>query len=305
MLLDFPSVRKNAVIVAISSLIDRITFLKGWHIKLAMQAQGYPQQGYPPQGTPMQVMQQPGQQPGMPSLAPVLVEVPPNCPPGLEYLALVDNIYIKEQTSLAQMITGIDMKRKFLALNAAFQQIMFIHEESDLCARYLCGSLRPLSLFVHDNTNRVILEIDRPFAPYSIYHPFVLPVNFCWLQKMTIKSPLNGQVLGYIRQNPEVCSYCFSLLDAAGAEFGRIHGPCIICNCGNDIEFPIENGGVALGSIIHKWGGFVQLMANNNDYHVVFPLNMPVEQKAILLAACLLMDYCFFEKKNDNQNQNI
>lgn len=54
-------------------------------------------------------------------------------------------------------------------------------------------------MHITDNSGAAVLTLDRPFRAMS---PWCLcfPINFCFLQRMTVTSPITNQVLGTIEQ---------------------------------------------------------------------------------------------------------
>ena len=51
--------------------------------------------------------------------------VPPNCPPGLEYLVQVDQLNIQQETSLLEMFSGIEVANTYKVEFSLLQVIIF------------------------------------------------------------------------------------------------------------------------------------------------------------------------------------
>lgn len=47
----------------------------------------------------------------------------PNCPPGLEYLTLIDQLLIKQKVRLLEVFTGYEQNNKFAIKNAMGQNV--------------------------------------------------------------------------------------------------------------------------------------------------------------------------------------
>lgn len=47
----------------------------------------------------------------------------PNCPPGLEYLTLIDQLLVKQQVRLLEVFTGYEQNNKFSIKNAMGQNV--------------------------------------------------------------------------------------------------------------------------------------------------------------------------------------
>ncbi|MCP3667991.1 MAG: hypothetical protein GY696_36805 [Gammaproteobacteria bacterium] len=77
--------------------------------------------------------------------------IPPDCPPGLEYLAAVDRILVEQLIEPFEIITNIETANRYLLMNAYGQQVFFAAEQSDFCARQCCGSNREFIMSILDN----------------------------------------------------------------------------------------------------------------------------------------------------------
>uniref|UniRef100_A0A5K3FYU7 Phospholipid scramblase n=1 Tax=Mesocestoides corti TaxID=53468 RepID=A0A5K3FYU7_MESCO len=53
-----------------------------------------------------------------------------DCPDGLQYLALLNKIIIKEKISMTEVLTGWEMNNKYQVLNDANQQVYFAAEST-------------------------------------------------------------------------------------------------------------------------------------------------------------------------------
>ncbi|CAE1285238.1 Phospholipid scramblase 2,Phospholipid scramblase 1,Phospholipid scramblase 3 [Acanthosepion pharaonis] len=107
-----------------------------------------PQPGYgptPPQGTPVA----PGQWMERP-------EGCESCPPGLEYLTLIDQMLVQQQVELLEAFTQFETQNKYKIVNIMGQQIYFAAEESDACMRQCCGNSRGFIIHITDNIGRDI-----------------------------------------------------------------------------------------------------------------------------------------------------
>lgn len=47
----------------------------------------------------------------------------PNCPPGLEYLSMLDQLLIKQKVNLAQVLVGFEQNNKFIVKNSLGQDV--------------------------------------------------------------------------------------------------------------------------------------------------------------------------------------
>lgn len=53
----------------------------------------------------------------------VPIGVPPNCPPGLEYLSTVDQLLVKQKVELLEVFTGFETNNRFVVKNSLGQNV--------------------------------------------------------------------------------------------------------------------------------------------------------------------------------------
>ncbi|XP_070561861.1 phospholipid scramblase 3-like [Ptychodera flava] len=104
--------------------------------------------------------------------------------------------------------------------------------------------------------------------------------------------------------------YCwvaeFDILDANREPVLIVKGPCCICQgvcCTWDQVFQIltKDKKTEIGNKLSKqWGGLArEMFTNATNFSAEFPIDLDVKVKATLLAACFLIDFMFFENKNN------
>jgi len=301
--------------------------------------QGYPppQQGYPPPGQypppnqgypppqpgyapPPQEMQPMTQQPmgEMPNFGPPVTMddgqwmgpvaeqmVPLNCPPGLEYLTMIDQLIVKQKVEVAEAIAGMldigyESKNKYKILNSMGQNVYKAKEDSDCCTRMLCGPQRPFDMTIKDNNDQEVIHLSRPLACQSCFFP-------CCLQEMEVSSP-PGTTIGWIKQEWTCLTPKFSVCDADGNVVLVIKGPlCTFSLCG-DVRFKImvPDESDEVGEIAKNWSGVLkEAFTDADNFGINFPMDLDVRCKATLIGACFLIDYMFFEKKANRENDGI
>lgn len=78
----------------------------------------------------------------------------------------------------------------------------------------------------------------------------------------------------------------------------RLTGPCIVCSCCADVDFEIKSldDKYVVGKISKQWTGLVrELFTDVDNFGIQFPLDLDVKMKAVMLGACFLIDFMFFE----------
>ncbi|KAK7485425.1 hypothetical protein BaRGS_00023373 [Batillaria attramentaria] len=206
---------------------------------------------------------QPGQQMGWMQPPPP----PPGCPPGMEYLCHLDQILVKQETSMMEILTGWEVKNKFKLLNSVGQQVYYAMEESETCMRICCGPQRGFVYHITDNMQQEIFRIRREFQCCK-------GCNCC---------PC------------ESCYYFASVEDRNGTQnlIAEVRGPCCPCQnvcCTNDIEMPIFDmkTNSEMGKISKQWPGLLKEMFTDSDN---FRVTFPVESDDMML----------YEQKQNNQ----
>lgn len=225
--------------------------------------------------------------------------VPLNCPPGLEYLAMVDQILVHQKVELLEAFTGFETQNKYTIKNSMGQKIFTAKESSDCCSRMFCGPLRSFDMKIKDNSENEVIHLVRPLACNSCCFP-------CCLQEMEVFSP-PGHLIGSVHQNWSLCKPKFSVKDASGETVLQIEGPfCTFSMCG-DVKFRVLSlEGQKIGKISKQWSGLTREAFTDADmFGINFPMDLDAKMKAVLIGACLLIDFMFFEKSNNKEQDGV
>ncbi|KAM9088861.1 phospholipid scramblase 2 isoform X4 [Balaenoptera acutorostrata] len=241
-------------------------------------------------------------QPGVPAGVPWMPAPPPplNCPPGLEYLTQIDQLLIHQQIELLEVLTGFETCNKYEIKNSLGQRIYFAAEDTDCCTRNCCGPSRPFTIRILDNTGREVITLERPLRCTSCCFP-------CCLQEIEIQAP-PGVPVGYVTQTWHPCLPKFTLQNERREDVLRITGPCIVCSCCADVDFEIKSldDKYVVGKISKQWTGFVrELFTDVDNFGIQFPLDLDVKMKAVMLGACFLIDFMFFEMTRSEQRAGV
>ncbi|RZF42929.1 hypothetical protein LSTR_LSTR000552 [Laodelphax striatellus] len=220
--------------------------------------------------------------------------VPANCPPGLEYLASIDQLLIHQQVELVEVLIGFETANKYLIKNSVGQQVYYAAEDSDCCARNCCGPLRPFEMNILDNYGREVIHFSRPMSCQGCCCP-------CCLQSLEVYAP-PGNLIGKIEEEWSFLTPIFTVKNAAGDTVLKIEGPICTFQLCSDRIFKVlsADGSDVVGQISKQWGGLLREMFTDADqFGVTFPMDLDVNLKAVMLGACFLIDYMFFERKNN------
>jgi uncharacterized protein YxjI len=228
--------------------------------------------------------------------------MPANPPAGIAkplwYLSQIDNIFVKQKIELMEMFTNIETNNKYEIQNGGGQQVYFAAEQTGCCQRQCCGAHRAFTITIMDNQGVKVLELTRPLRCNSAWScVWVLPINCCCLQDMTVNDG-DGNLLGRIVQKWSLIKPSFDVRDEKDETVLHITGPvCVFSCCGSDVHFPVSQpDGAEVGMIAKKWSGFAkEVYTRADNYTVNFPMDMPVNHKALLMSASLLLDFMYFE----------
>lgn len=244
--------------------------------------------GYPPtDGQPVIAMQPMMQMPQ--SMHPN-----PNIPSGLEYLTAVDKLFIKQKVELLEAFVGFETKNKYAVKAPTGQDVYFAVEDTGCCNRNCCGSSRAFDMQIVDMSQRQVLHLYRPLRCDSCCCP-------CCLQEIVVSTP-DGTVLGYVKQNWSICKPSFRIENEAQETVLMIQGPFCTCNmCGGSVDFQVlsRDGEVEVGKISKEWSGVTQELFTDADlFGISFPMDLDVRMKAVVMGACFLIDFMFFESED-------
>jgi len=245
-----------------------------------------PQQG-PPMGAPPPQMQQ--------------VQLrPDNCPPGLEYLTQVDQIIVKQKVEIMEALFGCETKNKYKLKNSMGQEIYSAKEDTDCCTRNVCGPIRPFGMTIKDNNDQEVIYLNRPLNCQSACFP-------CCLQHIEVQSP-PGTVIGTVDQDWTFCNPSFTIKDQNGEVALTMEGPCLTYSFCGDVEFKVlsPDGSTEVGKISKQWSGLLrEAFTDSDNFGISFPMDLDVRMKATLIGAMFLIDFMFFEKKGNEEQDGI
>uniref|UniRef100_A0A8D0GHU9 Phospholipid scramblase n=1 Tax=Sphenodon punctatus TaxID=8508 RepID=A0A8D0GHU9_SPHPU len=282
---------------------------------------GYPQNAYGPmfqgapvkgnisfQGYPAGVTLGPGiQLLQNPLNAPSVVEwmeAPlslPNCPPGLEYLSQVDQILIHQQIEVMEAITGWEMNNKYQIKNSLGQMVYFAAEEGDFIALQR-GACRPFTIKIFNSAGQAVMAIQKSDKCTC----------FCCLcccascmEELEIQAPL-GTSIGHITRNYHPCVPKFTVQNEKKMDVLKIAGPCCPYSCGSDVNFEVLSvDGTPVGRICRQWTGWMRESYTDADnFGIQFPLDLDVKMKALIMGACFLLDFMFYERSANRNPRN-
>lgn len=146
-------------------------------------------------------------------------------------------------------------------------------------ARVLLGSHRPLELIIFgEHDHEIILTLERPF--------------YWFLSDMRVEDGA-GRILGRVVKKLTLARKVYELSDASGRMFGRI-----VSGIFRIWTFPVlDSSGQQIALISKKWGGLLKEYMTDADQFAVDYTSptLSVEQRAVIFAAALSIDFDYFE----------
>ncbi|XP_052081984.1 uncharacterized protein LOC127719764 isoform X6 [Mytilus californianus] len=183
---------------------------------------------------------------------------PLGCPPGLEYLAQMNEVYLNQKVDLLEIWTNtaLVVPNRYSVENSSGQRAYFSQEESEYCNRICCGPNRGFQMHITMNDGREVIRCEREFKCCA---------GCCWCAngdhcgwEMTVEAP-PGNLIGYIRQNGSKWKMNLTLYDANRQKLYDIWSKCcpIFCICCiDDINFYVhdaKSGNKLSPRIYRKW----------------------------------------------------
>lgn len=220
-----------------------------------------------------------------PGMAPIGV------PPGLEYLTQIDQILVHQKVELLEAFIGFETNNQYEIKNSLGQKMYAAQERNDCCTRNCCGSLRSFDMTIKDNMDRDVIRLVRPLRCMSCWFP-------CCLQEMEVQAP-PGITIGYIQQDWHPFLPKLAIQGPNRETVLMLEGPCCACNCCGDVNFELKalDSDKPIGRTSKQWGGMTrEVFTDTDNFSIQFPLDLDVKMKAVLLGACFLIDFMFFEK---------
>ena len=205
---------------------------------------------------------------------------PPNCPPGLEYLAMIDQLKVHQMFEPLEVVVGWESENKFTIKNNLGQKVYVAAEISDSCSRQMCGSSREFDIEIRDADGKEVIHLFRPLNCLGCCFPSCL-------QTISVFSP-PGKKIGSIQENWTIAGADLSIKDAVGKTVMKIEGPvCPMASVSFDL-MTLDRKQV--GKIHKKWTGLTrELFTDADNFDISFPMDLDVKMKAVILGACFLI----------------
>ena len=237
-------------------------------------------------------------------------------------LATAKKASVKQKFEFFEVITGCESANQYYVSredNEGNKRYLFkAKENSSWCCRNCCsGASREFDL----DMKRVQCtsqgqEQKINFAKFE--RPFKCTCCCCNRPEMTGKlldSPT--PMLGKVSEPCTVCDPLIKVFNKSSIQAYTI--TCNCCQCGyccrnslmgrcSEVNFYIFSGssvdGKPTGKIFKKVKGLQSAIGDADFYTITFPPEANPEDKVMLIGATIMVDYLYYEDKNDSESQN-
>ncbi|XP_050434180.1 phospholipid scramblase 1-like [Adelges cooleyi] len=216
---------------------------------------------------------------------------------GIQKLNYVNKLLIKQKVDLLELFVGFESKNKYTIINGVGEEVFYAIENNGCLVRNCCGKARPFKMKIFDQYRNEIIRLSRPLRCQSCCCP-------CCLQRIEVFSP-PGRLVGSVDQEWSICCPSFAVRNAANEEVFKIKEIkgqiCSFPLCSHD-NFKIisKDTSTEVGRISKQWSGLLREAFTDADHFgISFPMGLDVRMKAVMIGACFLIDFMFFEKSCD------
>jgi hypothetical protein len=197
-------------------------------------------------------------------MAPAL---PPGCPPGLQCLERLTQLWLQQVAQLLDDVTTLEVDQQYRCLTTGGVQV-FMAQEITPGLQLLFRSHRPFTIQIAGPTGQLALTLTRPLRLNSGCCCYVLPINFWFMQDMEVMDGA-GAVLGHVTQRWTMSKTRLDILDSRQQLLGYIQAPSYTWSCLGDIEFKVLREAAGgrpelLATVTKKWGGVMREEFLNN-----------------------------------------
>ncbi|KAI5645919.1 scramblase domain-containing protein [Phthorimaea operculella] len=210
----------------------------------------------------------------------------------LKDLEQINELTVVRRLGVKDAVTLKGKKNQFYVTGPSNELLYTIVEENNWWVGYLCYGLRPMTLRVLNASNSEVIRIIRPYS----FTTRLLP---CQLQRMEVFAP-PGRFIGTVVQRWTPVKPIYSVRDASGELIFHIKGPRFTISCFQDVRFHIMRlDGTEVACTTKRWEGLLHALflapVKDRFGMTFFEQNMKGEEKALVLATALLLDYMYYD----------
>uniref|UniRef100_UPI004038E1D2 phospholipid scramblase 2-like n=1 Tax=Callospermophilus lateralis TaxID=76772 RepID=UPI004038E1D2 len=208
-----------------------------------------------------------------------------DCPPGLEYLAEINQLTVCHRFDL-EVLCYLEANKTYEVMNNQGHRIYVVEEQSNWFLRYLCGLARPFTMTIYDNTGQVVITVHKGLGGSCCC---CIRCHSCCPQKLIVEAP-PGKTIGYVHQKFHPIWPNLKIKNQKKEDVMKIKGPCLVSGCLRNLNFNILSVGDerVIGNISKLCPGFMKgLLSDADSFKIQFPYDLDVKIKALMLGAII------------------
>ncbi len=199
----------------------------------------------------------------------------------MEELRSLSTVLVSQKKEMGEILTGFETRNSYEVMNESGESLLDVHEVGgNALVRMFLKASRPFNLEVTSASGALLLNIKRPFRFY--FHEIEIVGE-------------NGELLGFVKREFSLLRKVYSVMNGNRDEIYKLFGPIF-----HPWTFEIQENGREVGKITKKWSGLLkESFTDADNFGVIFPDNLPLENKSILLGAVFLIDFVHFENRGN------
>ncbi len=201
---------------------------------------------------------------------------------GLEWINQAESVRVRQQIEVGEILTGFQVRNRYVIDDGNERVVLRAEEVANgaggFVARQFFKGNRPFTVQVFDAHNEVVLEVVRRWTLFFA---------------RARVSDGRGNALGVLQQRWAWFRRRYTLEDPYGRELAELHGPFF-----RPWTFQIQVRGKVNGFIRKKWSGLgKEAFTAADNFAVELGPSLDGVQRALCVAATLLIDYVHFERR--------
>ena len=256
---------------------------------------------------------------GMPMPVPIPMPQVPNIVYVKDPMSELNNctgVIIRQQPELFEAITGCETANRYHVYGQTGQELKYLFkcmEKSGFCMRSCCPSnIREFNMEIIHILNLGPQPVSKLFA--NAMKPLMCPCFCCCRPEMTLLLGEQKEIVGKIVNPYTCCDPEFEIFDKSGNVKFKVHADCCQCGlrCANNIcgKFSSANFEIYDGTLTNKVGqisrmaaqSYTEMVTDADSYQINFPAQASAEDKLLLIALGLMIDYQYFESGASDSN---
>jgi hypothetical protein len=203
-------------------------------------------------------------------------------------------LQLEQERQFGEQLLSVEFGNRYAVRGPAGSGSLVVDEGAAAAlVRMFLGGLLRSRYVLRDGRDTPVLSLRRSF------HRLVLSR----LDVSLWAGDDDGRLLGRVERNLRMLASSYDLVDAQGRRFARLERPFT-----SMWQFRLlDEGGQSVGAIAKQWSGFVtEWFSDADDYGVDFgERDWSLEQRAVILAAALVIDLDHFENRGGRANRSL